>query len=79
MPRTRLSVDTLRSAIAEATGDVPTVHNRGPYVRIYVAAPQDETTFRELLDVLLTADAWGSSDGTGQLRMWAAVLTGGES
>jgi hypothetical protein len=44
-----------------------------------VAAPQSAEAFRELLDVLLTADAWGSSDGTGQLRMWAALVVRSES
>ncbi|MEU7340532.1 hypothetical protein [Streptomyces sp. NPDC007074] len=75
----RLTVESLRSAIEQAAGDVPTVSHRNGYVRIYVAAPAAPDAYRELLDVLLTADAWGSSDGTGQLRMWAALVTGGEA
>jgi hypothetical protein len=75
----RLTVDTLRSAIEQATGDVSTVCNRGTYVRVYVAAPQAPDALRDLLDVLLTADAWGSSDGTGELRLWAALVARGES
>ncbi|MFF8533756.1 hypothetical protein ACF07B_17610 [Streptomyces sp. NPDC015532] len=74
-----LTVETLCSAIEQATGDVATVSRRGGYVRVYVAAPQADDALRDLLDVLLTADAWGSSDGTGQLRMWAALVTRGES
>jgi FlaG/FlaF family flagellin (archaellin) len=75
----RPTVDSLRSAIERAACDVSTVSNRGTYVRVYVAAPQSAEAFRELLDVLLTADAWGSSDGTGQLRMWAALVVRSES
>ncbi|MER5401655.1 hypothetical protein [Streptomyces sp. NPDC002599] len=75
----RLTVDSLRAAIELAAGDVSTVSNRGAYVRVYVAAPQAPQALRDLLDVLLTADAWGSSDGTGQLRMWAALVVRGES
>ncbi|MEU9136932.1 hypothetical protein AB0D33_13340 [Streptomyces sp. NPDC048404] len=74
-----LTVDALRSAIERATGDVSTVCKRGTYVRVYVAAPQAPDALRDLLDVLLTADAWGSSDGTGQLRMWAALVVRAES
>jgi hypothetical protein len=55
------------------------VSNRGTYVRVYVAAPQSPDAFRDVLDVLLTADAWGSSDGTGALRLWAALVTRAES
>jgi hypothetical protein len=75
----RLTVDTLRWAIEQATGDVPTVSNRGAYVRVYVAAPESADAFRALFDVLLAADAWGSSDGTGELRLWAALAMRGES
>lgn len=75
----RPTVDSLRSAIERAACDVSTVSNRGAYVRVYVAAPQSPEAFRALLDVLLTADAWGSSDGTGQLRLWAALVTRGDS
>jgi hypothetical protein len=63
----------------QATGTTATVSSRGPYVRVSVSAPQDDATFRALLDVLLAADAWGSSDGTGELRVWASVVVGGES
>jgi FlaG/FlaF family flagellin (archaellin) len=75
----RLTVDALRHAIEQAAGDVSTVSNRGTYVRVYVAAPQSPDAFRDVLDVLLTADAWGSSDGTGALRLWAALVTRAES
>ncbi|MEW2759011.1 hypothetical protein AB0944_41610 [Streptomyces sp. NPDC048399] len=75
----RPTVDSLRSAIERAACDVSTVSNRGTYVRVYVAAPRSPEAFRELLDVLLTADAWGSSDGTGTLRMWAALVVRGEA
>lgn len=74
-----LTVESLSSAIEQATGAVPTVSNRGQYVRVYVPAPEGEAEFRALLDVLLTADAWGSSDGTGELRMWAALVVGVET
>jgi hypothetical protein len=47
----------------------------GAYVRVSVQAPEDSTTYRALLDVLLMADAWGSSDASGEPLVWATVLT----
>jgi hypothetical protein len=48
----------------------------GAYVRVSVPAPDDGTAYRALLDVLLMADAWGSSDASGGPLVWATVLTG---
>lgn len=75
----RLPLDTLRSAMERVTGCTATVADRGAYVRVSVPAPEGDEEFRALLDVLLTADAWGSSDGTGELLMWASLVKGGEA
>ncbi|SED27462.1 hypothetical protein SAMN05216532_4030 [Streptomyces sp. 2231.1] len=72
----RLPVDALRSAMERAADHAVAISDRGTHIRLSVPVPEDRERFRALLDVLLTADHWGSSDGTGELRMWGAVQKG---
>ncbi|GAA1008506.1 hypothetical protein ACFQWA_11830 [Streptomyces thermogriseus] len=63
----------------QAAGCAATISDRGQYARVSVPAPADDTEFQALLKVLLRADAWGSSDGTGRLVMWASVVKGSDA
>jgi hypothetical protein len=57
-----------------ATDSEAVVLDCGAYVRVSVPAPDGDTAYRALLEVLLSADAWGSSDSTGEPLVWATVL-----
>lgn len=72
----RLRAAVLRDDLAVITGEQPTITQHGHSLRVTVAAPDciDEATWHALLPVLRRADAWGSSDATGSLRVWAAVI-----
>lgn len=75
----RLSVEELCSAMEQATDETATVSDYGPYVRVSVPIPEERDAYRRLLDVLPMADAWGSSDGNGEPRVWASVVKGDAS
>ncbi|MEU6279517.1 hypothetical protein [Streptomyces sp. NPDC047028] len=76
MPAARLPLHALRSAMEQATGAKSTVSDRGTHIRVSVPAPARGEVFQALLEVLRRAEAWGSSDGTGEVRMWASVRKG---
>ncbi|MGW1595235.1 hypothetical protein [Streptomyces sp. NPDC002343] len=73
MSAARLPLDALRSAMEQAAGIAATVSDRGAYIRVSVPVPAGKERFGALLAVLLGAESWGSSDGTGEVLMWAAV------
>ncbi|MFJ3867920.1 hypothetical protein [Streptomyces nigra] len=73
---TRLPLDALRSAMEQASGATATVSDRGAYVRVSVPMPATADGYEALLAVVTRAAAWGSSDGTGELRLWASVVRG---
>jgi hypothetical protein len=70
----RSPLDDLVEAMEKASGAKATVSDRGDYIRVSVAVPADPGAYRAVLDVLSGAASWGSSDGTGKLRLWGAVL-----
>ncbi|WP_318203038.1 hypothetical protein [Streptomyces sp. SCL15-4] len=77
MSAARLPLDALRSAMEQAAGIAATVSDRGSYVRVSVPVPVGKAEFAALLEVLLAAESWGSSDGTGEVLMWAAIRKDG--
>lgn len=75
----RLPLDGLRSAMEQASGASATVSDHGTHVRVSVPMPPDADAYGALLAVVEQAAAWGSSDDTGEVHVWAAVLQDGES
>ncbi|MCX5362866.1 hypothetical protein OG864_29650 [Streptomyces sp. NBC_00124] len=75
----RLPLDDLRSAMEQASGATATVSDRGPFVRVSVPMPNTPEGYEALLAVVQHAAAWGSTDGTGELRLWASVIRGRQS
>jgi hypothetical protein len=69
----RSSLVALVVAMEAASGAVATVSDRGDHVRVSVPAPPDVARSRAVLSVLLKTATWGSSDGSGELRLWAAI------
>jgi len=73
-----LRAAALRTALERAL-DEPVhllVTKRG--IRVYAAAPPGSarSTWRAVVDVLRSADAWGSTDTTGSPEIWAEVEDG---
>ncbi len=66
----------LRTDMERVTGCAADVDEYPGHLRISVQAPDDEDAWRALLEVLASADCWGSSDADGQARVWASVATG---
>ncbi|MFE7853761.1 hypothetical protein [Streptomyces sp. NPDC057403] len=69
----RLPLDELRAAMEEVTGATATVSEREWYARVTVPMPTDAEAYEALLKILVTADAWGSYDHTGSVRVWATL------
>lgn len=78
MPAARLPLHQLRSAMEQAAGARATISDRGTHIRVSVPVPPSKAAFGALLRVLRQAEAWGSSDGTGEVVMWAAVTKAGQ-
>jgi hypothetical protein len=69
----RLRAVVLRADMERVTGCAAEIREYPNHLRVSVPAPADQNTMQALLEVVQSADFWGSSDGTGQLRVWAGV------
>jgi hypothetical protein len=72
----RLRADELRTAMERVTGSAAEIDEYPTHLRVSVPAPDDDETWRALLEVLASADRWGSDGTGGQARAWAHVMTG---
>jgi type II secretory pathway component GspD/PulD (secretin) len=69
----RTPLDALVRDLEQASGTKVTISDQDDHVRVSVPAPAERETYRAVLDVLSRAAWWGSTDGTGELRLWGAV------
>lgn len=74
----RLRAAVLRTDMERVTGCTAEIREYPSRLRVSVPCPTDEKTWKALLAVVQSADYWGSSDGTGELRVWAAIKTEGQ-
>lgn len=72
----RLRAAELRTDMERAAGHAAEIREHRDQLRVSVPCPTDEDRWKALLKVVQSADYWGSSDGTGQLRVWAAIKVG---
>lgn len=73
----RLRATVLRTDMERAAGCAAEIREYPNQLRVSIPAPTDEKAWQALLEVVQSADCWGSSDGTGQLIVWAAVTVKG--
>ncbi|MDN3023824.1 hypothetical protein [Streptomyces sp. S.PB5] len=71
----RLRAAELRTDMERATGSAAEIDEYPTHLRVSVPAPVGEEIWQALLGVLASADRWGSSDASGQVRVWASVTS----
>ena len=71
----RLRAAELRTDLERITGQAAQTDEYPTHLRVSVPASVDEASWSTLLDVLRSADCWGSNDADGHTRVWASVTT----
>lgn len=72
----RTPLEALIEDLGRASGAEVTVSDHGDHMRVSVTAPAEAEAYEAVLNILLDAAAWGSSDATGELRLWGSVPKG---
>lgn len=70
-----LRAAALRTALERALDEPVHLLARGGHTRLHATAPAPSarSTWERVLNVLRTADTWGSTDSTGTPEIWAEV------
>lgn len=71
----RLRAAELRTDLERITGHAAEIDEYPTHLRVSVPASVDEVSWPALLDVLRSADCWGSNGTDGHIRVWASVTT----